>query len=414
MSGSRPGQQAGGELVSLAMRRLAGSWRQPVQAGQVLAATPGHAVFLSCAPDGSEVVVKADLSPGRAAAEHSVTAAAGAAGLPVPRIVHADDGGQGGPALLVLAYVPGVPLSPAAPGAAWADAGRVLARLHDLPVPGPLPTSLDWRAHWGTGTPAACGPASTGQRPGHSGGPSAGQRASRSGGPAAGQHAAPGSEARARPGPDLAGLAAREAADAAGRGLLTAGQAARLGRQLCAALGAAAGAGDQARLLHGDCQPAHFLLAGPVGTTTPAGPTPASTARASTAPASTTPVGTTPDRVAALIDFGDTALGDPVWDLAVLTLDDPARLGDVLAGYAPEPVLRRRIHHMIGPYRLLRCLAEANWLHEFGFDPAGNVAALRRAGTGPVRPHWPGAGPDPVPPDPAAANTAPAGPGLAG
>jgi Ser/Thr protein kinase RdoA (MazF antagonist) len=334
MTGSRAAQQAGGALVSLALHRLAGAWRQPVLAGRVLAATPGHAVFRAIAPDGREVVVKADMPPGRSAAEHRVTAAAGAAGLPVPPILHADKGGQGGPALLVLAFVPGVPLSPAAPGPAWADAGRVLARLHALPPPRPLPVSLDWRLNWGPGELAATRPAGNG---------------------------------RPRPEPGLAGLAIREAADAADRGLVSARLAARIGRQLAAALGAATldttvpgttVPGSRRRLLHGDCQPAHFLLTG--------------------------------QAVAALIDFGETALGDPVWDLAVLTLDNPARLGDVLAGYAPEPGLRRHIHRRIGPYRLLRCLAEANWLHQFGFDPAVNVAALHTVGDGAVPPDWPG------------------------
>jgi hypothetical protein len=34
---------------------------------------------------------------------------------------------------------------------------------------------------------------------------------------------------------------------------------------------------------------------------------------------------------------------------------------------------------MFGPYRLLRWLAEANWLHERGFDPRQPASALRKA-----------------------------------
>jgi len=34
---------------------------------------------------------------------------------------------------------------------------------------------------------------------------------------------------------------------------------------------------------------------------------------------------------------------------------------------------------LIGPYRMLRWLGEANWLHEHGFGPDQPLAALRHA-----------------------------------
>jgi Ser/Thr protein kinase RdoA (MazF antagonist) len=85
------------------------------------------------------------------------------------------------------------------------------------------------------------------------------------------------------------------------------------------------------------------------------------------------------DGIAAVIDFGDACTGDPAWDLAVLTLDDPGRLDDVLTGYAPEPRLAQRISALAGPYRLLRRLGEASWLADHGFSPEPGIAPLRDA-----------------------------------
>ena len=43
------------------------------------------------------------------------------------------------------------------------------------------------------------------------------------------------------------------------------------------------------------------------------------------------------ERVRALLDWGDASVGDPAWDIAVLTLDDPQQLDPVLDGYAAPP-----------------------------------------------------------------------------
>lgn len=301
---------AGGDPVRRAAHRLEQAWQQEVAVGDVLVQMPSRSVFRTLAPDGSPVVVKADIWPQRAAAERSVTAAAHAAGLPVPAIAYA---AGGDPALLVLQYVPGPELSSGAPRSAWADAGRTLRRVHDLADPGHLLPIVDRDRDRGADR-------------GLTGGARRLRRPLRE---------------------FLPWLAARDTALAAGRGLLTAGQAARLSQLLGGIFGAAAEP-DRYLVLHGDAQPDHFLLS-------PAGD------------------------VAALIDFGDACTGDPAFDLAVLTLDDPQWLGDVLAGYAPGARLRDRIRAMIGPYRLLRWLGEVNWLHEQGFDPREPLAALRQA-----------------------------------
>ena len=78
-----------------------------------------------------------------------------------------------------------------------------------------------------------------------------------------------------------------------------------------------------------------------------------------------------------MLDLGDACTGDPLWDLAVLTLDHPGRLDEVMAGYAPPDELARRAAVLAQPYRLLRWLGEASWLHDHGFDPEPSIAPLR-------------------------------------
>lgn len=299
------------ELVLKAARRLEQAWQHEVPVGDVIVALTYRCVFVTVGPDGTPVVVKADTRPGQIAAERHVTLAARAAGVPVPAIVPAQDivPGEGGePPLLVLEYVPGRPLGAGAPASAWAEAGRVLRRLHAIADPGGLKSWPERApdAGMGSGLPLRS---------------------------------------------VLAGHAAREAAGTVKRGLLSSEQAARLGRLLGEAFSRAEarGADDPAnsRVLHGDCQPDHFLLADHAG------------------------------HIAAVLDLGDACTGDPVWDLAVLTIDHPARMDDVLAGYAPPPDLARRVSALAGPYRMLRWLGEASWLHDHGYDPGPSIAPVR-------------------------------------
>lgn len=101
-------------------------------------------------------------------------------------------------------------------------------------------------------------------------------------------------------------------------------------------------------LVHGDAQPEHFLIDADA-------------------------------QVTGLLDFGDAHRGDPVYDLAVLTLEHPHLLAAVLEGYRPATALRARINTLIEPYRLLRRIGAANWLHETGLDPRPHLLALTRA-----------------------------------
>jgi aminoglycoside phosphotransferase (APT) family kinase protein len=86
------------------------------------------------------------------------------------------------------------------------------------------------------------------------------------------------------------------------------------------------------------------------------------------------------ERVVALLDFADAQPGDPLLDIAVLTLWDEALAGPILAGYrgiADDAATRA----LLAEYRLLRHLSEIPWLLERGYGEYAtrNVAAVRRA-----------------------------------
>ncbi len=134
---------AGAELIRAATRRLEQAWQREVTVGDVLVAMTDRCAFVTALPGGGPVVVKTDLRPGHTAAERRITVAARAAGVPVPEVILAVDAADdpdddAGLALLVLAHVPGRPLAADAPASAWAGAGRVLRRLHDMGDPGGL------------------------------------------------------------------------------------------------------------------------------------------------------------------------------------------------------------------------------------------------------------------------------------
>ncbi|GGK81756.1 phosphotransferase [Mangrovihabitans endophyticus] len=77
-----------------------------------------------------------------------------------------------------------------------------------------------------------------------------------------------------------------------------------------------------------------------------------------------THVFTDDDRVTGVLDWSEAGHGDPMFDLATLTLGHEDRLADVLAGYgtAAEP-------DAIHAWWSLRSLLNVRWLAEHGFDP---------------------------------------------
>jgi aminoglycoside phosphotransferase (APT) family kinase protein len=71
------------------------------------------------------------------------------------------------------------------------------------------------------------------------------------------------------------------------------------------------------------------------------------------------------DEVTAVIDWSEAGPGDPLFDIASLTLGHEERLGDFLAGYGGEVDL-----DVIRGWWSLRSLLNIRWLIEHGFDPA--------------------------------------------
>jgi aminoglycoside phosphotransferase (APT) family kinase protein len=69
------------------------------------------------------------------------------------------------------------------------------------------------------------------------------------------------------------------------------------------------------------------------------------------------------DRVNALLDFVDTQPGDPLLDIAVLSLWDTGLAKAVLAGYGARGIEQA---DLLRAYRLLRHLGAANWLTTYG------------------------------------------------
>lgn len=70
------------------------------------------------------------------------------------------------------------------------------------------------------------------------------------------------------------------------------------------------------------------------------------------------------DRVTGVLDWSEAGRGDPMFDLATLTLGHEDRLPEVLAGYGPAAD-----RAAIRAWWSLRSLLNIRWLAEHGFDP---------------------------------------------
>ncbi|MGW6894511.1 phosphotransferase family protein [Streptomyces chartreusis] len=71
------------------------------------------------------------------------------------------------------------------------------------------------------------------------------------------------------------------------------------------------------------------------------------------------------DEVSGIIDWSEAGQGDPLYDLATLTLGHEEHLGDVVAGYGTDVDL-----DVIRAWWSLRSLLAIRWLTEHGFDPS--------------------------------------------
>ena len=77
------------------------------------------------------------------------------------------------------------------------------------------------------------------------------------------------------------------------------------------------------------------------------------------------------DEVTGVLDWSEAGLGDPLFDLAILTLGHEERLEQVLAGYGMDVDLG-----VIRGWWSLRSLTAIRWLLEHGFDPAAPGAEV--------------------------------------
>jgi Ser/Thr protein kinase RdoA (MazF antagonist) len=83
------------------------------------------------------------------------------------------------------------------------------------------------------------------------------------------------------------------------------------------------------------------------------------------------------DEVSGVIDWSEAARGDPLYDLATLTLGHPEHLDDVIAGYGAEVD-----RDLVRAWWSLRCLTNIRWLVEHGYGPPEHypeVAVLNHA-----------------------------------
>jgi aminoglycoside phosphotransferase (APT) family kinase protein len=77
-------------------------------------------------------------------------------------------------------------------------------------------------------------------------------------------------------------------------------------------------------------------------------------------------------RVRAVLDWSDQGRGDPVWDIAVLTLDDDRALPAFMGGYGGTITDDR-----LRLYRVVRLFSEVRWLADHGFTQAAEAALAR-------------------------------------
>lgn len=78
------------------------------------------------------------------------------------------------------------------------------------------------------------------------------------------------------------------------------------------------------------------------------------------------------DEVTGVIDWSEAGQGDPMFDIATLTLGHEDHLDDVIAGYGADVDIA-----VIRAWWSLRSLRAIRWLVGHGFDPAPEIAVLR-------------------------------------
>ena len=69
-------------------------------------------------------------------------------------------------------------------------------------------------------------------------------------------------------------------------------------------------------------------------------------------------------QLSGIIDLGETWVGDPIMDLAVIAINEPLMMPGVLKGYSGN---EKEIADYLPLYVFLRNLSAARWCHEYGF-----------------------------------------------
>ncbi len=115
---------------------------------RVLQSGPDRVTLQARDRSGDLVVLKTARPPGALAGDVEANALLAAEGLPVPEILAYEDGS---PAVLVLRWIDGDPLSSDSPVEAQQEAGRLLRTVHQLPGNPPYsgqPTIQGWITAW--------------------------------------------------------------------------------------------------------------------------------------------------------------------------------------------------------------------------------------------------------------------------
>lgn len=115
---------------------------------RILQAGPGRATVQVRDDEGSLFVLKTAIEPGALAGDVDANLTLSGAGLPVPEII---DHRVGPPAVLLLRWIVGDPISSASPVRTQREVGRLLRAVHTLPGAPPFsgqPTIAAWISDW--------------------------------------------------------------------------------------------------------------------------------------------------------------------------------------------------------------------------------------------------------------------------
>lgn len=92
--------------------------------------------------------------------------------------------------------------------------------------------------------------------------------------------------------------------------------------------------------------------------------------------------------VTGLLDLADAGLGDPLWDIAVLTSIGDACTRDILRGYEANDALMERAAGTLPAYRVVRWMGEVRWRRVHGVEISWQLGQLVAAANAkePIRP----------------------------